>query len=96
MYRRNRDILLSYSDLCALCGHHGAQSADHIIPARLWPRDANGKKLPGYDSLENLQPAHGTMGSVLVNRCPECGKLCNQAKGDRIQVVNPQPQSRNW
>lgn len=96
VYRRNRAILLSQSDLCALCGHRGAKTADHKISAKLWPRDLYGRKLPGFDDLTNLQPAHGTMGSGLGRRhnpCPTCGRLCNQSKG---ADVRSRPQTRDW
>ncbi len=100
-YRRNRAILLSASDLCALCLHPGARTADHKIPDRLWPRDARGKRRPGFDELGNLQPAHGTMGggrSRVHNRCPTCGKLCNQSKGDgrTRRGAPPRPSTREW
>lgn len=94
-YRRNRAILLSYSDLCWLCGHHGATTADHIIPAKLWPRDVFGRNLPGFDELPNLAPAHGSMGNTgAVNRCETCGLACNQVRGAR--TATPRPQSRRW
>lgn len=98
-YRRNRDRVLARSDLCGLCGHSGATTADHIIVAKLWPRDATGNMLPGFDAEANLQPAHGTMGVIAVNPCPTCGKLCNQVKGDRVgpdDEPTPEPSSRRW
>jgi 5-methylcytosine-specific restriction endonuclease McrA len=97
-YRRNRQRLLDTSDgTCALCGHPGAETADHIIPDRSWPRDDNGRRLPGFDDLENLQLAHGTMGNVGPhNRCPICRALCNQAKGDGRHTPPPQRRSRTW
>ena len=97
-YRRNRAVLLAASDVCALCGHPGAQTADHIVSAPAWPRGADGKRLPGFDELANLQPAHGSMGAGrdrVQNRCPTCGQLCNQSKGDgrRRQV---RQSTRDW
>jgi 5-methylcytosine-specific restriction endonuclease McrA len=97
-YRRNRLTLLSLSDICWLCGHPGARTADHIVSARDWPRGPDGKHLPGLDALENLAPAHGVAGSRAtgsLNRCPEptCGRLCNTARGARAIVS---PRSRAW
>jgi hypothetical protein len=92
-YRKNRATLLAADDLCRICLHRGAATADHIITARDWPR---GK--PGFDEMSNLQPAHGTMGAGvnrLHNPCPVCGRLCNQSRGAR-RALPPRPQSRNW
>jgi hypothetical protein len=90
-YLHNRAVVLARSDVCWICRHPGARTADHLIPWRLWPRD-----LPGFNDIGNLAPAHGTMGSgpfKVHNRCPVCGRLCNQSKGDRVQG---RPQSRRW
>jgi hypothetical protein len=109
-YAKNRAKLLAMSDLCGLCLHGGAKTADHIISWRLWPRDHDGRLLPGFNSLGNLQPAHGTMGAGLdkvQNRCPTCGRLCNQSKGAGNfprRAVTPttfpeaekRPASRQW
>jgi hypothetical protein len=86
VYRTNRAILLASNDICGICGHGGSLTADHIINAKVWPRDRNGRPEPGLDALSNLQPAHGTLGSGLDrihNPCPTCGRLCNQSKGAR-------------
>jgi hypothetical protein len=100
VYRRNRALLLASSDVCALCGHPGAQTADHIISANLWPRDERGKLLPGLNDIGNLQPAHGSMGAgrmVVHNRCTTCGGLCNQSKGDGRASRGPRrPSTRQW
>jgi hypothetical protein len=83
-YRRARVEVLSASDVCGICGHHGSATVDHIVSHRRWPRDLCGELIPGFNAVANLQPAHGTLGkSGLVNRCPVCGKLCNQSKGSR-------------
>jgi 5-methylcytosine-specific restriction endonuclease McrA len=100
-YRRNRAAVLAESDLCALCHHPGAETADHIVPDRLWPRDEHGRRLPGFNDVDNLQPAHGTMGNVGPhNPCPTCRRLCNQVKGDGTRTGPPpttaQPRSRSW
>lgn len=93
-YRKNRATLLAQTDRCGLCGHLGAQTADHKIDDKHWPRDAYNRRLPGFDELANLQPAHGTMGGRQPdNPCPVCGELCNQKKGARIRH---RPQTRDW
>lgn len=92
-YRKNRAILLANDDLCWLCGHRGAMTADHVISDKRWPRDAAGRKLPGFDALGNLRAAHGTVSFDRQNRCAECGKLCNQVRNARpIQTRR----SRSW
>jgi len=98
-FQRNRPLVLRASDICGLCGHGGARTVDHIIPKPRWPRDLYGNLLPGFDGLHNLQPAHGTTGSDATrvgrhNRCPTCGKLCNQSKGALRTSVRVR--SRNW
>lgn len=93
LYRKNREIVLAQSDLCGICGHFGSQTVDHIVPAKLWPRDLYGKPLPGMDDLPNLRPAHGTLSPGKVNYCPECGEACNQARGARLAR---RPQTRDW
>jgi hypothetical protein len=97
VYRRNRAILLAQDDRCGICGHPGARTADHIVSDPRWPRGDDGRRLPGFDDLANLQPAHGTLGPYQpANRCPTCGRLCNQSKGDgRVRQV-VRPQSRRW
>lgn len=102
-YRRNRRLILAASDLCHLCGHGGARTGDHIIPPKQWPPG-----VPGVDSVANIAPAHGTMGSGrhrIHNRCTTCGKLCNQSRRDTPIVPirsrtwtteEPRPQSRRW
>jgi hypothetical protein len=93
-YRRNRAILLATSDMCGICGHGGARTADHIIPPKLWaqlfPDDPQ-----GCDGLANLRPAHGTMApGAPINRCLTCGRACNQSRGARLPASRPQ--SRHW
>lgn len=88
-YRRNRDAMLAESDLCALCGHPGARSADHIVTATQW-RALHGELTPEFNDPANLQPAHGTMGNRqtgTLNPCPTCGLLCNQHRKDKALVT---------
>ena len=93
-YRRNRALVLAESDVCGICGHGGSRTTDHVIPPKLWralfPDDPD-----GCDGIGNLRPAHGTMApGQPVNRCPTCGRLCNQSRGSRI--TPNRPQSRPW
>ncbi len=96
--RKNAARVLAASNLCHLCGHHGARTSDHIIPARDWPRGPDGRHLPGLDDLANLAPAHGTGGSRAtgwINPCEECGgRLCNQSRGAR--PITPTLTRRPW
>jgi hypothetical protein len=69
-------------------------TANHIISAKAWPRDANNKPLPGMDDLSNLEPAHGTLSPGRLNRCPVCGQLCNQSLGAGRR--GGRPQTRKW
>lgn len=91
--RRNGAAMLAVTDLCHLCHHHGAHTSDHIISARDWPRDPDGRHLPGLDDPDNLAPAHGTIGNHALNPCPVCGQLCNQSRGARTITS---PRSRDW
>lgn len=83
-YRRARLQVLGASTVCWICGHEGADQADHDPPLRelealgLDPAD------PAF-----MRPAHG------VNGCPVCGRKCNQSKGDR-PYVPPSTTSRDW
>ena len=79
-WRRIRAQLLATTDVCWLCGHHGSQSIDHVIPL---------SKGGHPTSLDNLRPAHGVEG------CPTCGRKCNSARGNRMPTPASNP-SRNW
>lgn len=59
-YQRNRALLLKHDDLCWLCGNHGADTADHVIP----------KSHGGTDDIHNLRPAHKRCNSARGNRTP--------------------------
>ncbi|MFE2352220.1 HNH endonuclease [Kitasatospora cineracea] len=79
-YRKQRARLLAESDICHLCGHPGADVADHLLPVS--------RGGDPYDP-DNQAPAHG------INRCPTCGRNCNGEKGDRArpEALNT---SRDW
>jgi hypothetical protein len=101
-YRRNRAVVLATSDICGICGHSGARSANHIVPPGKWPRGPDGKPLPGVDGVGNLEPAHGSMGpNQPPNPCMRClnrhgkpGRMCNQWLKDHGYVNRPT--SRKW
>lgn len=80
-YRAARLAVLAVSTVCHLCGHEGADQADHIGPRSLNPDidDAD---------VSNLAPAHGVAG------CPTCGEKCNQVKGNGT-LTRP-VRSREW
>jgi 5-methylcytosine-specific restriction endonuclease McrA len=80
-YRTARRAVLDHSTICHLCGHDGADQADHIGPRSLNP------ELDDADPT-NLAPAHG------VNGCPTCGEKCNQVKGNGT-LTRP-ISSRSW
>lgn len=81
-YRQNRAIVLSMSDACALCGHGGSDTVDHIIPV-----SRGGDK----HDIDNMTPMHGVRG------CPVCYRKCNQEKSNKLmselERVNP---IRDW
>ena len=47
-------VLETYGSVCHLCGSHGADTADHVVP----------RSLGGDDSLGNLRPAHMSCNSA--------------------------------
>lgn len=81
-YRQARAHVLQMSTVCALCGHEGSDTVDHIVPV-----SRGGDK---YDE-DNMAPMHG------VNGCNTCYRKCNQEKSDKlmseIERVNP---TRDW
>lgn len=57
-----------YGTRCHLCGHDGADSADHLVPRVQAPERT-------FD-ITNLRPAHH-------RPCPTCRIRCNGARGVR-------------
>ncbi|SCL35492.1 hypothetical protein GA0074692_4106 [Micromonospora pallida] len=79
-YRVARGLMFERcGDACHLCGHAGAREAYHLVPIRDLPNQVS--------NADAMRPAHGALyrnrgGSVLRdNRCPTCGKACNQSRG---------------
>lgn len=64
-YRRWQATVLARSRVCWICGHDGADSADHIVPLTRGgaPTDP-----------DNGAPAHH-------QPCPTCGRRCNSSRG---------------
>lgn len=54
-WRRIRQQVLQGSDVCWLCGAHGADTVDHILPISQYPELAH--------DLSNLRPAHRSCNS---------------------------------
>ncbi len=85
-WRRARALCLTRSTICWLCGHDGADEADHDPPLKVL-------EAMGLDPCDQryLHPAHGS------NGCPICGRKYNQIKGDRTgPTARPLPTSEVW
>ena len=65
---RNAKIIRDGNGICWLCGHPGADAADHKVPL------AQG----GSDTVDNLAPAHH------FAECETCGVKCNRVKSDKL------------
>lgn len=65
---RNAKVVRDGNGICHLCGHAGADAADHIVPI------ARG----GSDTIDNLAPAHH------FTECETCGVKCNRVKSDKL------------
>lgn len=65
---RNKKVIRDGNGVCWLCGHLGADAADHKVPL------AQG----GSDTVDNLAPAHH------LEPCPTCGKKCNRLKSGKL------------
>ena len=91
VYRKTVATMLANSDLCWLCGHPGARTADHVISVKAW--FALHGSYAGVNHPANLRPAHGTKGRF-NNPCPVCGVLCNQVRG--AGQAQAEPHSRVW
>jgi hypothetical protein len=75
-----RRVLDRYGDMCHLCGHGQAFTADHLIPLSVWCNQP-------YEPML-ARPAHGIEG------CPTCHIPCNSSRGNKQlarQTGNYQP-----
>lgn len=70
-----------YGDLCHLCGHPGADSADHLTPISVWPDQPIDPHL--------MRPAHQR------RPCPTCGRRCNRERGAG-PIPTALPRSEDW
>lgn len=68
---RNAKVVRDGGGICHLCGHAGADAADHVVPL------AQG----GVDDVSNLRPAHHFVA------CEACGVKCNRVKSDKVQPL---------
>lgn len=81
-YRQSRATMFTlYGDTCHLCGHAGADTADHLEPVSLNPHQPIDPHL--------MRPAHG------VDGCPTCGRKCNQERGNR-EGIEQLKTSQDW
>lgn len=74
-------VFATYGTGCWLCGHDGARTVDHVIPRAIEPGL--------FWELSNLRPAHGT-----GNRCPQCGRCCNQARKHEHPAAAAAPRAK--
>lgn len=79
-YRRLRAEMLRDNDTCHICGHLGADVADHDTPV-----SKGGARI----DPANMKPAHGVKG------CPTCGRKCNSEKGANA-TTEVLVTSRDW
>lgn len=73
-------VFAMWGDMCHLCDHGGADSADHLVPLSVWGNQP-------YDARIS-RPAHGIAG------CPTCKVKCNSSRGNRAfasQVIKFKP-----
>lgn len=59
---------------CHLCGHPGADSADHLVPLSVWGNQP-------YDPRIS-RPAHGVAG------CAVCHLKCNSSRGNKAWALH--------
>ena len=79
--RARAQMFAMYGDLCHLCGHPGADSADHLVPISVAPHQPV--------SPHGMRPAHG-------RPCPTCGRRCNAERGTSELLVEPLATSEDW
>jgi hypothetical protein len=79
-----------YGHVCWICGHDGADEADHLVPLRDDPTQP-------VDPL-TMRPSHGT--SCRCPRCPPArngrARACNQERGAGPAHTPPLVTSCDW
>lgn len=78
--RARLQMFAIYGTTCHLCGHDGAESADHLIPITVWPDQPI--------DPHAMRPAHH-------RPCPTCGRRCNSERGAGA-IVADLPRSEDW
>lgn len=71
--RWRKDVFAMWGYVCHLCGHGGADSADHLVPLATWANQP-------YDARIS-RPAHGVLG------CSTCKLKCNSSRGHRRLAI---------
>lgn len=75
-----RAVLAMWGDICHLCKHDQANTADHLVPISVWPNQPYSPWL--------ARSAHGVAG------CPTCHVPCNSSRGNRalaLEIGNYKP-----
>ncbi len=73
-------VFAMWGTTCHLCGHAGANTADHIIPLSVWSNQPYDPRL--------ARPAHG------IDGCATCHIKCNSSRGNKqlaIEIRNYKP-----
>lgn len=68
------EVVAKYGTICHLCGHDGADSADHLIPLSVWGNQ------PYEPMLARM--AHG------IGGCPTCNLKCNSSRGNKAMAIH--------
>jgi 5-methylcytosine-specific restriction endonuclease McrA len=83
---RARKRVLQASTICWLCGHDGADSADHLVPRAHLLATGQTHLL---NAISNLAPAHH-------EPCPTCNIRCNRKRGTGMPSRKQAAASRPW
>jgi hypothetical protein len=89
-WRRAAKAARAASDLCWLCGHHGARQVDHDPPLVELKQQGLDPNDPRFHKI-----AHGGGNAQTDNPCPTCHRRCNQVKGVKRTLPKPRG-SRAW
>lgn len=94
-YRQALAVIQATGPACWICGHPGADSIDHAIPASIAPDLAA--------DPANWRPAHGVHGCPLCPPNPSSDRRragqprrCNQQRGNNLQPPTQTRRSRAW